>query len=211
MSQATTDPQKTTSRKVKALLAGGLVLGVGAAVTLAAWTDQEWAEGIFGAGSFNIESSSTGEEGSFDDHESEGEAVSLDFDLTGADNMAPGDTVASPFVMRLDANTTYDAEVVMSDVTAPAESGLTYGLVAVDSPDDCTAAATGTEIIPAGTALNSTGGDETGGPTVANLTAGAETEAGAPATLCFQVTADDDLAEGSNTTATWQFTGTSAE
>ncbi|MGZ2223858.1 SipW-dependent-type signal peptide-containing protein [Glutamicibacter nicotianae] len=34
---APTSSQK--SRKVKALLAGGLVLGVGAAVTLAAWTD----------------------------------------------------------------------------------------------------------------------------------------------------------------------------
>ncbi|MGX9899679.1 SipW-dependent-type signal peptide-containing protein [Arthrobacter sp. SA17] len=34
--------------KVRALLAGGLVLGIGAAFTLAAWTDNEWVFG--GAG-----------------------------------------------------------------------------------------------------------------------------------------------------------------
>ncbi|MFW0771990.1 SipW-dependent-type signal peptide-containing protein [Paenarthrobacter nitroguajacolicus] len=42
---------KTTSNKatkVRALLAGGLVLGVGAAFTLAAWTDNEWVFGNSG-------------------------------------------------------------------------------------------------------------------------------------------------------------------
>ncbi|XSS44541.1 SipW-dependent-type signal peptide-containing protein [Propionibacteriaceae bacterium Y1685] len=41
-----------TSRKFRAALAGGLVLGIGAVVTLAAWTDDENAAGQFSAGTF---------------------------------------------------------------------------------------------------------------------------------------------------------------
>ena len=37
-------------RKVMAVAAAGLVLGVGASVTLAAWTDTEWVFGGNGAG-----------------------------------------------------------------------------------------------------------------------------------------------------------------
>jgi predicted ribosomally synthesized peptide with SipW-like signal peptide len=39
---------------VRALLAGGLVLGVGATATIAAWTDQELATSTVTAGSFSI-------------------------------------------------------------------------------------------------------------------------------------------------------------
>ncbi|MFN3340157.1 MAG: SipW-dependent-type signal peptide-containing protein, partial [Dietzia sp.] len=38
------------ARKRKALLAGGVVLGLGAAVTLAAWSDDVFANGIFNTG-----------------------------------------------------------------------------------------------------------------------------------------------------------------
>src|SRR5690625_7957040 len=94
MSQSVHTDQRNTSKKFKALLAGGLVLGVGAAVTLAAWTDQEWAEGLFTTGSFNIESSIDG--ATFDDNDTQDGAAVLEFDLTGADNMAPDETVAAP-------------------------------------------------------------------------------------------------------------------
>lgn len=47
----------TASRRLRAVLAGGLVLGVGAAVTLAAWNDSEYATGSFSASVFNTESS----------------------------------------------------------------------------------------------------------------------------------------------------------
>jgi len=56
----------TTRRKVRAVLAGGLVLGVGAAVTLAAWNDSEFATGTFTAGTFNLEGSTDGT--TFTDH-----------------------------------------------------------------------------------------------------------------------------------------------
>ncbi|MEJ7649283.1 MAG: SipW-dependent-type signal peptide-containing protein [Nakamurella sp.] len=41
-------------RKFRAVLAAGLVLGVGGAVTLAAWNDSEYATGTFTAGTFNM-------------------------------------------------------------------------------------------------------------------------------------------------------------
>jgi predicted ribosomally synthesized peptide with SipW-like signal peptide len=46
--------------RARALLAGGLVLGVGAVMTYASWTDTEYASGSFGASVFAIESSVDG-------------------------------------------------------------------------------------------------------------------------------------------------------
>ncbi len=206
MTEAPTRTTSTRSRKVKALLAGGLVLGVGAAVTLAAWTDQEWAEGVFGAGSFNIQGSVDGT--TFEDHESEDGAAALTFDLTGGDNLTPGDTVAAPFVLRLDADTTYDATVELTSAEAggAAAGALTYGIVAVGSAGECTEDATGTAIVPAGTAMSSVEDAAT-----IDLAAGADADAGAPVALCFQVTADDSLGQGEEATANWQFVGESVE
>ena len=206
MTEPRTRTGNTRSRKVKALLAGGLVLGVGAAVTLASWTDQEWAEGVFGAGSFNIQGSIDGE--TFADHESEAGAAALTFDLPESTNLSPGTTVAAPFVMQLDAATTYDATVDLAAASAEgtAAGALTYGITEVGSAADCTAGATGTPIVPAGTDMTSVDG-----ATTINLAAGADAAAGAPVALCFQVTAGDTLEQGQDATANWQFVGTSVE
>ncbi|GAA1927631.1 hypothetical protein GCM10009689_02950 [Brevibacterium antiquum] len=197
---------KTRSRKFKAILAGGIVLGVGAAVTLAAWTDNEWAEGTFGAGSFNVQGSTNGTD--FTDHTSADGAANLTFDLDGGDNLTPGDTVAAPFVLRLDGETSYDASVVLEAAAGSGanEANLSYGIVAVVDAASCTEGAAGTTVVPAGTAL-----DATTGAQGFDLTAGAGSTAGAPVTLCFQVTAGDDLTEGDAASAQWQFTATSAE
>ena len=196
----------TRSRKFKAILAGGIVLGVGAAVTLAAWTDDEWAEGVFGAGSFNVQGSTDGT--TFTDHESEGGAAALTFDLNGGDNMSPGDTVAAPFVLRLDGPTTYDATVALTSAAGGGDnaSALTYEIVQVASAGECSATATGTSVVPEGTAL-----DSTTGAADFDLSAGAGTATGDPVSLCFKVTAGDSLEQGQNTTAQWQFTATSAD
>jgi|GEM_PF-5464807 len=71
MSQSVHTDQRNTSKKFKAILAGGVVLGVGAAVTLAAWTDQEWTTADFSSGSFTLQSStaSTLSDDSFNAHE----------------------------------------------------------------------------------------------------------------------------------------------
>ena len=64
-------------RRIYAVLAGGLVLGVGTAVTLAAWNDSEFAKSTFTAGSFVFQGSTDGT--AFADHASEAGAA----DLTG--------------------------------------------------------------------------------------------------------------------------------
>ena len=54
-----TAKRRRRSRMIRAILAGGLVLGVGAAVTLAAWNDSEFVTGTFTAGTFNMQGSTT--------------------------------------------------------------------------------------------------------------------------------------------------------
>lgn len=54
--------QNRKRRKIRAILASGLVLGVGAAVTLAAWSDTVWGSSEFGTtgSDFNIQGSFDG-------------------------------------------------------------------------------------------------------------------------------------------------------
>lgn len=206
MTTSSTTERKHTSRKVKALLAGGLVLGVGAAVTLAAWTDTEWATGNFASGTFGIEGSTDGT--SYVEHATEAGAATLTFDLTGGDNLSPGDVTAAPFSLRTIAGTSYDASVALSSATSGGanSANLSYGIVTVIDAAACDANATGTEIVPAGTAVGSAVG-----ATSFELAAATATEAGTAVILCFQVTAGNDLVQDETATASWEFVGTSVE
>lgn len=203
---STTTPDRTArNRKIRALLAGGIVLGVGAAVTLAAWTDQEWATGDFAAGTFGIEGSTDG--ATFSEHTTETGAATLDFQI-GADNLTPGDTVAAPFVLRTVQATSYDATVELTSAAGTGTNAphLTYGITQVGTVGDCVAGATGTEIMAPGTAL-----DATAGASTLTLDAATADAAGAPVVLCLQVTADDTLEQAGTATASWEFTATSVE
>lgn len=197
----------TTRRgtRVKAVLAGGLVLGLGAAMTLAAWTDQEFATGSFTAGHFNLVGSPTGS--GFTDHATSdpGVPASLSFS-TGFDNLSKSSTVAAPYVLHLDATTTVTGTgtVLSSAGNGLASTHLTYGVIEVASVAACTAVATGTTRVPSGTALGSASG-----ATSFALAAGNGTLPGADVFLCIQVTSDASLPQDSAATATWQFSATS--
>lgn len=193
------------STKVKAVLAGGLVLGLGAAMTLAAWTDQEFATGTFTAGHFNLVGSTDGT--TFSEHATDdpGVPAALSFS-TGFDNLSKSSTVASAYVLHLDAATTVAGTGL---VTAAAGSGvalshLSYGVIQVAAVGDCTPGATGTERVPTGTAFGSTTG-----ASPFTLAAGNGTLPGADVVLCIKVTSDGTLGQGTSATATWQFTATS--
>ncbi|HAY44160.1 MAG TPA: hypothetical protein DCY59_11755 [Micrococcaceae bacterium] len=192
------------SRKVKALLAGGLVLGIGTAVTLAAWTDQEWVGGTFNSGSFNVQGTTDGTE--YFEHETSGAAADLTVELAGADNLSPETTIAMPYAMRIGAGTTYNATVTLTSSAGEgtAEGALTYQILSIADFATCDNDVTGTEIIPAGTAL-----DAVAGTASFNLAMGTEAVAGTPVNLCFLVTADNTLTEGATATAQWNFTTTS--
>lgn len=196
------------SRQIKALLAGGTVLGIGAAVTLAAWTDDVWVGADFSAGSFTVESSATGADGSFDNHSSESDALELDFQIGATGNLSPGDALAAPLVLRIAEGTTYDAVVSLEAAAGSGNNAdaFTYGIVRVPDSVACTVDATGDVVVPVGTTLDS----------VANasdipLAAGQDDSAGPLVSLCFQVLADDSLEQGESASAMWQFVATSVE
>jgi predicted ribosomally synthesized peptide with SipW-like signal peptide len=193
-----TAKRRRRSRMVRAILAGGLVLGVGTAVTLAAWNDAEFVTGTFTAGSFNLEGSTTNGT-TFTDHAtSPGGALAFSVPATA---LSPNDSVSAPFAVRLGANTTNTANVVL---TADSQTGsiahLTYTLD-IKSTWGCAGTTTSTPI---------TGAALSAGTTSFALPIGSPvTNPGAPVYLCFTVAADSSLVQAQTGTATWKFTASS--
>ena len=198
------DTRRARNRRLKAILAGGLVLGVGAAVTLAAWNDSEFAQGTFTAGAFNLEGSTDGT--SYDDHADQAAPALLDFSVPTL-NLAPDDVVTAAFAIRLDDTTTNPANAVVSAPlagTSGSVENLTYSLTQTEE-FGCESAVSET-LVAAGTAV----GTVPGTPTVP-LAAGVADAAGESVFVCFTVTAGADLVEGQTGTATWQFLATSVD
>ncbi|MBY6436354.1 hypothetical protein HQ602_08165 [Rhodococcus kroppenstedtii] len=139
------DDRSVRRRKVRALLAGGLVLGVGAAVTLAAWTDNVFGQAQFSAADWNVQ-------GSFD-----GGTTWAEYDNTdplnpvgqfrfsdGFGKLSPGESVAAPVALRVGSGNggEYDASVTLLGATLPAVSPLSdfleYSVYTGVAPGDCT-------------------------------------------------------------------------
>lgn len=201
---------KATQRKIGAVLAGGLVLGIGTAATLAAWNDSEFANGTFTAGAFNLEGSTDGT--AYTDHSTAGTAATLAFTLPAGlvSNMSPSSTVYAGFWVRLAAGTTSAATLTASGATAdPAATSnsdhLSYAIYQLAPGATCNAAsATGTPVASGATL------DAQTGATAIPLAAGATaTDPGTAVQLCFRVTADAALEPSLVTNATWSFTATS--
>lgn len=185
------------SRKARAILAGGVVLGVGATMTLAAWSDSEWATGTFGTGGFTFQGSTTGQEGSFADHP-EGDPAALSFTLD-ANNLTPGDSVTAPFWVKA---TGAGATVTVKKPTlASAPSNLTDNLlVEYFNNDNCDGSPAAS-----GTLSGSTGA-------IADHNRGAATDGVALAT-CIKVTLDEDFTAATETTTgavAWEFAAETA-
>jgi predicted ribosomally synthesized peptide with SipW-like signal peptide len=192
----------SASRRLRAILAGGLVLGVGAAVTLAAWNDSEFAQGTFTAGAFNMEGTVDGS--TWTENATAGSAATLPFTLTGS-RLSPSDTTYSPFAIRLAAISTNAATVTMTSASTTGDvTHLTYSVL-VTTSFGCTSSTTGTVLVPAGTAVGTVPAS-----TTLALSPGVSPSAGAPAYLCFRVTADSTLAQGQSGTATWNLTAQSS-
>lgn len=201
-----TAKRRRRSRMIRAILAGGLVLGVGAAVTLAAWNDSEFVTGTFTAGTFNMQGSTDGT--IFADHPV-GSPGTLTFTVAPL-LLSPGDTVYAPFALRLAANTTNNANVVITPpagTTGTIAANLTYEVVRTTAftCGSGTVDSVGPSLITAGTAVTAVAG-----PNTFALANGAPvTSAGATQFLCFKVTAGAGLGQGTTGTVTWQFTASS--
>lgn len=210
------------AHRVKALLAGGLVLGVGGAVTLAAWTDTEWVWGGGGAqgsgdpigtDSFEIWQSTAADNGVFYDRETNATAGKVEFGL-GAISLTPGETIYG-WVQLQTKTPSAAASVLLGGATARAGStandlfdSLQYQAALVADPASCTAAgiAAGTSLVPAASPLT----------TAAASPFALAADSGSTETVCFALTlpdtpeiqADDSL-RGASVEPAWVFTGTS--
>lgn len=196
------------SRKLRAVLAGGLVLGIGGAVTLAAWNDSEFASGLFSSGEFNLQGSI--DNTAYTDHASSDGAAALEFSVP-VDNMSPGDVVAAPFWVRLDESTTSPATLDLVSLTGTDTTGsntaeLGYDVHALGADATCDETATGTVVGSGDTLVTD---EDVAGATVPLATGATEGDPGEATQLCFVVTASESLAQGGETTAVWQFTATS--
>lgn len=171
--------------KARAILAGGLVLGVGAAITLAAWNDGEFAKGLFQSGKFGIEGSVDGT--NFAEHPDVASAATLNFSVA-ANRLAPGDTVYAGFAVRLTADSTNQAAVAMTQDASSAIPGTTATH----------------KITPSATCNQAAFDASTDSGTSFNLTA-----INSPVFVCFKVTADNTLQQGQSGSIIWDFAATS--
>lgn len=104
--------------RLRAVLAGGLVLGVGVTATLAPWTDEEHAAGGFAAGTFSIVGSANGTD--YRDHPS-APGAALNFTLA-PNAMVPGATVYAVYSVKTKINS------VSGSVQLTAHTGNESGL-----------------------------------------------------------------------------------
>ncbi|MBV1777831.1 SipW-dependent-type signal peptide-containing protein [Paeniglutamicibacter sp. ABSL32-1] len=186
--------------RLRAVLAGGLVLGIGTTATLAAWTDEEHASGSFQAGTFSIVGSTNGTE--FSDHPT-APGAPLVFSVT-PDAMVPGTTVFALYSVKT-ANSS-----VAGSVQLAADPGngtglgeyLRYGVSGVPGTT-CNAAtfAAGTSVVSAGTGLTS--------GSAAKIALGAK--GSSTVNYCFAVTLPTtapNAAQGTVLTGRWAFAAT---
>jgi predicted ribosomally synthesized peptide with SipW-like signal peptide len=193
------------------VLAGGLVLGVGATVTLASWNDSEYAKGSFTTSVFDTESN-VQSGGYADNSTAPGPTVTF----TGA-GFSPGVSEYFNDLIRTKVNSTAGTAVLEAATlggTDAATLGAALVYRVVGTTGTCNAAAfTGSPVFVVGAAATFralTVGQETG---VTNTLAAATGSApGGPTGFCFEVTLPAGAAnslQGKAATATWQFVTTS--
>lgn len=201
--------------RVRAVLAGALVLGVGAAVTVAAWTSQDFAAGTFAASTFVTQSTADASGATWqDDSTPPGAALNLN-----AGSLSPGVVVAAPFGIEAIAGSVGGTVALQSptSTTSPlpalwsalqyrvyssSTSACTTTSTPASSSDWVVGSATTYVLLSTAVAVNSTA-----------LGAASSSAAGAPTWFCFQVTlpsgASNSL-QGQSLVVTWQFVGTSS-
>lgn len=195
--------RRLRSRRWRAVLAGGLVLGIGTAVTLAAWNDSEYGSASFTAGRFDIVGAVDGS--TFSSHATTGAAAALNFQLAPT-AMAPGNATYALFSVKT-ANPSVAGTLQLTAGT-PGGTGLatylTYGVRTISGTTcNATTYAAGTAVVADGSALTANGA------TTQAVTANGGTQVN----YCFAVTLPTtapNAAQGLTMSQTWQIQGTSS-
>lgn len=89
------------SRRRRALLAGGAVLGLGAVATLAAWSDDVWVVSSFTTSPFNVEAAVNPAGDDWEELNAKDKAGDLAFAVAPT-GMLPGDSVYAPLNLRVE-------------------------------------------------------------------------------------------------------------
>lgn len=203
-------PPRRGHTRLRAVLAGGLVLGVGAIMTLAAWTDTEYTTGSFGTSTFDTVSSV--DTSTFADHATVGTASSLVF---SASAMSPGVLFYAPLDIKTTAGTNVAGTVVLTAVssTGALAPALEYRMVRTTTATTCAAGAfaSGTYIVGASTPTYAL--VTTAAPSGGSAISSAIVAAGASAIrYCTEIrVAPGSASSYQNKTSdvTWTFTATS--
>ncbi|MDR6437871.1 putative ribosomally synthesized peptide with SipW-like signal peptide [Paenarthrobacter nicotinovorans] len=203
--------------RIRALLAGALVLGLGSSVTLASWTDSDFASGAFGASVFVTESNVTKPYNASGTWSANDVAPGAALVFT-ATSMSPGSVVYAPFALRTKANSVAGEVVlgipaVTSSGTGTADLGaaLRYRVVRSATCDAASFSGTPTFVVGSDGTKPLTQGQAAG--VVNPLSAASATLPGTPTQFCFEVTLPagaNNALQGQTATATWQFTATSS-
>ncbi|WP_440220175.1 SipW-dependent-type signal peptide-containing protein [Dietzia sp. MNB45] len=162
MSTAPQTPQPAAKnqnrrKKVRAVMASGLVLGVGAAVTLAAWSDTAWGESQFGTegSDFNVQAYFNADEG-WDEFLTQEEAGTMQFGPAST-ALVPGQPVFQLVGLHeekgnMGADITITQQPIDSNnLTSKVSVSIAELGTDADVPSNCSATGTGMTFEPAGT------------------------------------------------------------
>ncbi len=215
--------KRRSTGRLRAILAAVGVLGIGAGVTLAAWTDTEWIFGgsntdtPIGTSVFEIEQNVYDGQ-SWQNRENwptDATAGKLNFTVA-ATTLTPGSVVYAPVQLRAAPGSTGGTAVLNGAVAGPNTNAalfaaLTYQVRTGVTQANCNAAGigAGTTIVAAGQPLTANG--------TASFPIGAATNAttaGTPVDVCFQITmpasATSSALQGQTVTPVWNFVATSS-
>lgn len=195
-------------KQIRALLAGGLVLGLGATATIAAWTDTENATGDFRAGAFMIEANA---DGTWDN------TRQMTFN-SGA--MFPGAISYAPVRVRTTTDTTVAGDLKVTGTPASGNgaiiNSLEYRAVFQTVPAGGTPAPTCAASAFTTGAQYVFGSSSTWQPMATAVTAGTtqrlEAAQGSTLQYCVQVRLRDtapNTAQGTRASTTWTWDATS--
>ena len=187
--------------RIRALFAGGLVLGVGATSTLASWNDAEYARSTFTAGKFGIEGKLP-IESSYIKHAST-DAALLNFSPNVA-GLFPGGTSYAAFAVRTTTGSMAGSVRLTAGIPSGALTELRYGVRTVSAMAQCNAAeyVNGGSVIPENSTL--------GTSAAASQQLAAD---GTPVYYCFALSLPFGASsgmQGMSMTQTWQFIATSS-
>lgn len=190
------------SVRARALLAGGLVLGVGATATLAAWNDSEHLGGTVTAGHFTLEGSTDGSSYSTSTADSP-HAVSF----SAADALVPGARSYAFFSVRTAAGSAGGELQVQGDDgnVGALPDALTYAVRTVSGTTcDADAFAGGGDVVGRGTPVTA----------AAETTQAVETDGASAVNYCLELTLAADApneVQGESAAPIWHVLGTTSD